>query len=189
MTPPERVIELRMMTMRLLAMLMAALLAMAVLVPSAVAEDWRDQLRAAFGLTEETESEPVETAQPEPTAKAKEEIQWSYPITDPQEIVNYLDAYGRLPDNFITKREAKELGWDSYYNYVGDVAPGKSIGGDKFGNYEGQLPKAKGRTWYECDTGYRGKKRGATRLLFSSDGLYFYTDDHYNTFTQMYPEE
>ena len=103
--------------------------------------------------------------------------------------MNYLDAYGRLPDNFITKREAKELGWDSYYNYVGDVAPGKSIGGDKFGNYEGQLPKAKGRTWYECDTGYRGKKRGATRLLFSSDGLYFYTDDHYNTFTQMYPEE
>ena len=50
-------------------------------------------------------------------------------------------------------------------------------------------PEKKGRQWYECDTGYKGKKRGPTRLLYSSDGLYYYTDDHYNTFRQMYPED
>ena len=93
-----------------------------------------------------------------------------------------------LPENFITKNEAKDLGWDSRYNYVGEVAPGKSIGGDRFGNYEGLLPKKKGRKWYECDANYGGRKRGPERVVFSSDGLYYYTDDHYNTFTQMYPE-
>ena len=97
--------------------------------------------------------------------------------------------YGELPENFITKREAQALGWDSRYNYVGEVAPGMSIGGDRFGNYDRKLPSKKGRTWYECDANYRGKKRGAERVIFSSDGLYYYTMDHYKTFTQMYPEE
>jgi len=128
------------------------------------------------------------TARPTQTP-APAEKRWSTPITEPQEIVNYLAAYGELPENFITKKEARQLGWDSSYNYVGDVAPGKSIGGDRFGNYEGQLPDRKGRTWYECDAYYQGRKRGAHRVLYSSDGLYYYTDDHYNTFTQMYPEE
>lgn len=167
---------------RLLAAIIAALLMLTMALPAASAEDWRDQLRSVFGLSDDYEVEPEAT--PTPTPKKRDG-----PITDPQEIVNYLDAHGELPDNFITKKEARALGWDSSYNYVGDVAPGKSIGGDRFGNYEGQLPSKKGRTWYECDTGYKGKKRGATRLLFSSDGLYYYTDDHYNTFTQMFPEE
>ena len=164
---------MRWMTRRLLALLLTFALLFAALMPTALAEDWRGLLKDAFGLTEDSTGD---------------EKQWSNPITDPQEIVNYLDQYGKLPDNFITKKEAKALGWDSSRNYVGDVAPGKSIGGDRFGNYEGRLPKKKGRTWYECDTGYKGKKRGATRLLYSSDGLYYYTADHYNTFTQMYPE-
>ena len=178
------------MTKRLLALLLAALLAVSALVPVAIAEDWREQLRNAFGLTEE-----APTPTPKPTKKAaakatpKAKGQEAGPITDAQGIVNYLAKYGKLPDNFITKKEARALGWDSSYNYVGDVAPGKSIGGDVFGNYEGQLPKQKGRKWFECDTGYKGRKRGPTRLLYSNDGLYFYTDDHYNTFTQMYPEE
>ena len=201
------------MSRRLLAALLALALAAAGLWCQAFAEDdWRTKLRDAFGLTEDYAPEvteaptatqapkatkapkstkapkatraPKKTKAPKATAKA----QWSDPITDPQEIVNYLAAYGHLPDNFITKNEAKALGWDSSWNYVGDVAPGKSIGGDRFGNYEGQLPSARGRTWYECDTNYKGRKRGVTRLLYSSDGLYFYTDDHYNTFTQMYPE-
>jgi len=166
---------------RWLAMLLAALLA-ASLMGAATAEDWRDRLRDAFGLSDDA---AVET----PADDAAAEAEWELPITDPQQIVNYLDRYGELPENFITKKEARALGWDSSYNYVGDVAPGKSIGGDRFGNYEGQLPDRKGRQWYECDTGYKGKKRGPTRLLFSSDGLYYYTDDHYKTFTQMYPED
>ena len=172
------------MTRRLLALLLSALLAAAVLMPAAQAEDWRDLLRDAFGLTGDTQTEDAADV---PTQADDE--RWALPITEPQRIVNYLDAFGELPENFITKKEAQALGWDSRSNYVGDVAPGKSIGGDRFGNYEGKLPTKKGRTWYECDTGYKGRKRGATRLLFSSDGLYYYTDDHYNTFTQMFPED
>ena len=111
------------------------------------------------------------------------------PITDPQGIADYIFRYGKLPDNFITKNEAQNLGWDSSYNYVGDVAPGKSIGGDRFGNYEGLLPSKKGRTWYEADCYYEGKKRNAHRILYSNDGLVYYTDDHYESFTQMFPSD
>ena len=173
------------MLKRLLALATALLLALACLTP-ATAEDWRDKLRGAFGLSDDTaESEPAA----EPTDEAKEQATFTLPVTDPQQIVNYLSIYGELPENFITKKEAKALGWDSSRNYVGEVAPGKSIGGDRFGNYEGQLPAKKGRTWYECDANYKGKRRGAERVLFSSDGLYYYTDDHYNTFTEMFPED
>ena len=110
-------------------------------------------------------------------------------ITEPQAIADYLFRYGQLPDNFITKAEAKALGWDSSKNYVSDVAPGKSIGGDRFGNYEGLLPKASGRTYREADCNYAGGPRGAERIVYSSDGLVFYTSDHYNTFTEMQPSE
>ncbi len=111
------------------------------------------------------------------------------PITDPQGIADYIFQHGRLPDNFITKKEAQALGWDSSDNYVGDVAPGKSIGGDRFGNYEGLLPTKKGRQWYEADCYYEGKKRNAHRILYSNDGLVYYTDDHYESFTQMFPSD
>ena len=194
---------------RLLALLLAAALLLAGLT-FAAAEDWRDMLRGAFGLADDYDggaelwdAEP--TPKPTPTPKPKPKAtptpkpaaaqppdgaeEFRLPITDPQQIVNYLARYGELPENFITKDEAKALGWDSRYNYVGEVAPGKSIGGDRFGNYEGLLPAKKGRKWYECDANYRGKKRGAQRVLFSSDGLYYYTDDHYQTFTQMFPED
>lgn len=173
---------------RLAALLLALLLAAAAWMPSAAAEDWRTKLRDSFGLTDDYDAGDVGQAEDD-TGTAEDAEQWKLPITDPQTIVNYLDRFGELPGNFITKKEAKAMGWDSSYNYVGEVAPGMSIGGDRFGNYEGQLPSKKGRTWYECDTGYKGKKRGASRLLYSSDGLYYYTDDHYKTFTQMFPED
>jgi len=120
---------------------------------------------------------------------AEEDEEPTGPITDPQGIADYIFKYGKLPDNFITKKEAQALGWDSSYNYVGDVAPGMSIGGDKFGNYEGRLPSKKGRQWYEADCYYQGKKRNAHRILYSNDGLVYYTDDHYGTFTQMFPSD
>ena len=109
------------------------------------------------------------------------------PLTDPQDIADYLFLYGKLPPNFITKKQAQNLGWDSSYNYVSDVAPGKSIGGDRFGNYEGLLPDKKGRQWYEADCYYTKGKRNAYRILYSNDGLVYYTDDHYESFTQMFP--
>ena len=110
-------------------------------------------------------------------------------IIAPQAIADYIFAHGKLPDNFITKREAEALGWDSSRNDVSDVAPGKSIGGDRFGNYEGLLPRKSGRTWYEADANYVSGNRGAERIVFSSDGLVYYTKDHYESFTQMFPSE
>ena len=130
------------------------------------------------------------TATPAPTLTPTPEPATA--ITDPQALVNYLAAHnGELPDNFITKKEAQALGWDtssSSKRYVSSVAPGKSIGGDRFGNYEGILPQAKGRTYREADCFYTTGARNAYRLVWSNDGLYFYTDDHYETFTQMYPD-
>lgn len=109
------------------------------------------------------------------------------PITAPQDIADYIFAHGTLPDNFLTKNEARQLGWDSSKNYVSDVAPGYSIGGDRFGNYEGLLPDASGRKWYEADANYTVGPRSAERILYSSDGLVYYTNDHYQTFTEMHP--
>ena len=126
---------------------------------------------------------PAETDSGAPTATPLPDG----PITDPQSIADYIFANGCLPDNFITKREAQNLGWDSYRNYVGDVAPGKSIGGDRFGNYEGILPTAKGRQYYECDCYYTGRKRNAYRIIFSNDGLVYYTGTHYESFIEMHP--
>lgn len=109
------------------------------------------------------------------------------PITVPQAIADYLFTHGELPDNFLTKNEAKAMGWDSSSNYLSDVAPGYSIGGDRFGNYEGLLPDASGRKWYEADANYTSGPRGAERVVYSSDGLVYYTGDHYESFEQMQP--
>ncbi|MEG2653023.1 MAG: ribonuclease domain-containing protein [Ruthenibacterium sp.] len=108
----------------------------------------------------------------------------SYTARD--DVALYLVTYGHLPDNFITKRAAEALGWDSRAGNLDEVAPGKSIGGDRYGNYEGGLPEAEGRKWRECDIGYDGGYRSAQRILYASDGLVYYTDDHYKTFVQMY---
>ena len=66
------------------------------------------------------------------------------------------------------------------------MLPGKSIGGSRFYNDDGALPDASGRDWTECDIDYEGGFRGAKRIVFSNDGLIFYTDDHYKTFQQLY---
>ena len=91
-----------------------------------------------------------------------------------------------LPTNYLTKNEAEALGWNNKEGNLWDVADGYCIGGNKFGNYEGRLPEKSGRTWHECDVNYQGGYRGSDRLLYSTDGLIYYTEDHYNTFTQLY---
>ena len=102
----------------------------------------------------------------------------------------YLTAFDKLPGNYLTKREAQALGWVSREGNLWDVAPGCSIGGDRFGNYEGALPDEKGRKWTECDIGtVGGTSRGAKRIVFSNDGLIYYTDDHYESFELLYGEE
>lgn len=109
------------------------------------------------------------------------------PITDPRSIADYLFAHGELPPNFLTKKEAMALGWDSRWNYVSDVAPGMSLGGTYYGNYEELLPVVQGRRYYEADCNYTGGRRGAERIIYSSDGHVWYTGDHYQTFTELYP--
>ena len=110
--------------------------------------------------------------------KVKEQGQY----TDKERVALYIHTYGHLPDNYITKAEAQKLGWDNTLGNLKKVAPGKSIGGDRFGNYEGQLPKANKRKYFECDIDCKSGKR----FVFSNDGLVFYTDDHYKTFQQLY---
>ena len=105
--------------------------------------------------------------------------------TSKEDVALYVHTYGRLPSNFVTKKEAEAAGWQG--GPLDKVLPGKCIGGDYFGNYEGQLPRAKGRKWTECDLNTLGaSKRGPERLIFSNDGLIYYTPDHYETFELLY---
>lgn len=97
------------------------------------------------------------------------------------EVAAYLHLYGHLPHNYINKNQAIAFGWKSDEGNLWDVTEHMSIGGDVFSNREGLLPKEKGRTWYECDVNYAGGYRGAERLLYSNDGLIYYTGDHYST--------
>lgn len=108
--------------------------------------------------------------------------------TSKDDVALYIHVYGHLPSNFITKKDAEKLGWSG--GSLEPYAPGKCIGGDRFGNYEGLLPKKTGRSYTECDIDTLGKKsRGAKRIVFSNDGLIYYTDDHYASFTMLYGEE
>lgn len=106
--------------------------------------------------------------------------------TTPEDVAEYIHTFGTLPHNFITKDDAIALGWDKSKGNLWEVAEGMSIGGDRFGNYEGLLPDSEGRIWTECDVNYQGGFRGAERIIFSNDGLIFYTNDHYQTFEQLY---
>lgn len=121
--------------------------------------------------TTEKETEPEDLLDPD----------GSY--TSMEDVALYLHLYGKLPDNFITKKEAQKLGWEG--GSLEPYAPGKCIGGDRFGNYEGLLPKDK--SYHECDIDTLGaSKRGAKRIVYSNDGYIYYTDDHYDSFELIY---
>lgn len=151
----------------------------------------QELLEAAGQHPEELQgiAEAVLQAQEEISSSSKQE---SKPAIDEDgwydskdEVALYIHTYGHLPGNYITKKEAQKLGWPG--GSLEPYAPGKSIGGDHFGNYEGLLPKVKGSSYRECDIGTAGRKsRGAKRIIFSDDGRIYYTDDHYESFTQLY---
>ena len=105
--------------------------------------------------------------------------------TSAEDVAAYLVTYGHLPGNFITKKEARALGWEG--GSLEPYAPGCCIGGDRFGNYEGTLPEG---DYHECDIDTPGAdRRGAKRLVYSDDGRIYYTEDHYESFTLLYGEE
>ena len=135
-------------------------------------------------LPQADKSEPYEdAAEPEHTA-----IDEDGEYTSKEDVALYIHTYGKLPKNFIKKSEAKQLGWEG--GSLEPYAPGRSIGGDRFGNYEGLLPEAEGRRYTECDIDTMGRSsRGAKRIVFSNDGLIYYTGDHYKSFELLYGEE
>ncbi|MBJ6360737.1 ribonuclease domain-containing protein [Paenibacillus sp. GCM10012307] len=110
------------------------------------------------------------------------------PLTSFKSVSNYIREHGGLPPNYMTKKEASQLGWVPSKGNLNQVAPGKSIGGDRFGNREGLLPAKKNRIWYEADVNYKTGPRGADRILFSNDGLIYMTTDHYKSFTDITKE-
>ena len=162
--------------------------------PQAPEEPEEPDEPAPLPVAEETE-QPQETEEPaapeepaEPEEPDEPEIDEHGTYTTKDDVALYIHTYGHLPENFITKKEAEKLGWSG--GSLEPFAPGKSIGGSHFGNYEGLLPEKKGREYTECDIDTLGKKsRGAKRIVFSNDGLIYYTDDHYESFTLLYGEE
>ena len=132
-------------------------------------------------------TEPPETAQPAAPESAQPEEtpppeDGSY--TELEDVAYYLHTYGHLPDNYMTKSEAEDAGWNASEGNLWEVAYGTSIGGDRFGNYEGQLPK--GEKYYEADVNYEGGYRGGERIIYTDDGDVWYTSDHYESFERLY---
>ena len=164
------------------------------------AETTAPELTEAPAPTDEPE-QPAVTQTPEPTAEpqmTQEDpnaitVEEDGEYTDKEHVALYIHLYGHLPSNYVTKEEARAAGWSPEAGNLITVLPGKSIGGDYFGNYEKLLPKAKGRKYYECDINFNPKgktsgrvTRGGERIVYSNDGLIFYTGDHYNTYEQLY---
>ena len=136
----------------------------------------------------QTADTPEETPSDTPTA---EPTDTPCPVSEDGEywtkddVALYIHLFGHLPKNYITKSKAQDLGWSG--GSLEPYAPGCSIGGGYFGNYEGLLPTKKGRKYTECDIDTRGaRSRGSKRIVFSNDGLIYYTDDHYESFTLLY---
>ena len=151
-----------------------------------------EQTPAAPARPETPSEESQNEEPPEPQPAEEEEESASLPedgwYSSKEEVALYLHLYGRLPGNFVTKAEAQAAGWTggNVEQYTGE---GTALGGSRFGNYEELLPKAEGRTYQECDIDTVGaSSRGAKRIVFSNDGLIYYTEDHYESFELLYGE-
>jgi len=160
---------------------------LALLTPAPTEAPETDSDAAGDPLPAETEAPAAVPEMPAPETDAPDEsvLDEDGSYTTKEDVALYLHTYGHLPKNFITKKEAEKAGWTG--GSLDRVLPGMCIGGDYFGNYEGLLPKAKGRKWTECDINTLGKRsRGAERIIFSNDGLIYYTPDHYESFELLY---
>ena len=142
------------------------------------------QTEPSNGTTPSNVTVPSKEAVPSKTEEAKIREDGHYYTKD--DVAEYIHLYGKLPENFITKNEAEDLGWVASKGNLWEVSDKLVIGGDKFGNREGLLPKASGRVWYECDVNYEGGFRGDDRIVFSNDGLIYFTSDHYASFKKLY---
>lgn len=164
-------------------------------VATVLLEEAESAEEAAPAELPEEEPEAPQASEENPEEVPEEEVPEETPAiaedgcyTTKDDVALYIHTYGRLPDNFMTKNEARNLGWEG--GGLDPYAKDMCIGGDRFGNYEGILPNADGRTWTECDIDtMNASSRGAKRIVFSNDGLIYYTEDHYETFILLYGEE
>ena len=158
---------------------------------SILADDSGETTAPSEDITETTASSEnlIETTAPiENTDETTAPIDEDGSYSSKEDVALYIHTFGHLPGNFITKTEARALGWSG--GSLEEYAKGCAIGGDSFGNREGLLPSKKGRSYTECDIDTVGAdSRGAKRIVFSNDGLIYYTDDHYESFTLLYGEE
>ena len=151
-------------------------------------ESSEDEQDVVTEAEESSAEENVPEDEPETEAEESEAIDENGTYTTKEDVALYIHTYGKLPSNFMTKQQAQELGWQG--GSLEQYAPGMCIGGNRFGNYEGILPEKNGRKYTECDIDTLGaSKRGAKRIVFSNDGLIYYTDDHYESFELLYGEE
>lgn len=179
---------------RLTGALLALLLVFSVLsgcggaapdVPSCTAAPAADAVPAADAPSD-AEADAVSPGESDKSSPAALDEGGEY--TSAEDVALYLHLYAHLPQNFITKKDARALGWNG--GGLDDYADGKCIGGDRFGNYEGLLPDAPGREYHECDIDtLHAASRGAKRIVYSNDGLIYYTEDHYESFMLLYGEE
>ena len=143
-------------------------------------QDW-ETVNSREDVTPAPQEDVFESSEPDATANLPTYGSYYYDLTN---VVLYLEVYDELPSNYITKNEARKLGWEG--GSVEKYKEGAAIGGDTFGNREGLLPAADGRSYTECDIDTHGyDSRGAKRLIFSNDGLYFYTSNHYESFSEV----
>ena len=175
---------------------LAAIWALNIYVPQSA--DTQEQTQSTSGLAlldgetqaDELAAQAEQTAQAEATAvpeATEAAIDEAGIYTTKEDVSLYLYTYGHLPENFITKSEARALGWSG--GGLDGYADGKCIGGDRFGNNEGLLPEATGRKYYECDIDtLHADDRGPKRIVFSNDGLIYYSGDHYDSFELLYGE-
>lgn len=179
---------------RLTGALLALLLVFSVLsgcggaapdVPSCTAAPAADAVPAADAPSD-AEADAVSPGESDKSSPAALDEGGEY--TSAEDVALYLHLYAHLPRNFITKKDARALGWNG--GGLDEYADGKCIGGDRFGNYEGLLPDAPGREYHECDIDtLHAASRGAKRIVYSNDGLIYYTEDHYESFILLYGEE
>ncbi|SHG66048.1 ribonuclease [Chryseobacterium oranimense] len=104
-------------------------------------------------------------------------------LTAEKTVINYVKQNHRLPDYYITKNEARKLGWNASKGNLCEVLPGRAIGGDKFGNRENQLPQ--GEKYYEADVNYSCGNRNADRIIFTRNGDVYLTKNHYKSFEKQ----
>ncbi|MCQ2502836.1 MAG: ribonuclease [Saccharofermentans sp.] len=154
----------------------------------AITETTADEQTPGSSEDNETNAPQSETTKAETSSSSEATLDENGEYTSKDDVALYIHLYGHLPSNFVTKKEAQKKGWEG--GSLEGFFPGCSIGGDVFGNREGLLPKKDGRKYYECDIDTKGaKSRGAKRIVFSNDGLVYYTEDHYESFTLLYGEE